>query len=224
MAELYSSATLMAEYDQFARARRLDSGGAAYRRYVRLRTLFEALRDGGLWHLQWTVTDREPNSRAIFEQWRTCKHPGRVTAQAECDELSAVLGFFCDRLGVPGVGLLWPTSNHTVACWCPRPGVRVVIPTSQIFLPDAATLGTSGFDPFLQPQIYPYKQSDAPASFQLPPELTGFCLEQIRRYGAANLGNLCRMRSWRAAWQRGQSPPRVDSGDPFICEFWRQYG
>ncbi len=68
------------------------------RRYIRLRTLFEAIRDGGLSHLQWTMTDRQPDA---------------------------------------------------------NPKVRVVLPTSQIFLPEAATLGTSGVDPFRQPEIYP---------------------------------------------------------------------
>lgn len=224
LAALYGRPTLRSEYQRFAAPRRLGLGESDFRRFVRLRTLFEATRDGGLWHLQWTITDQTPDARAIFQQWSKCARPGRVTARAECDELSALLGFFCHRLEVAGVGLLWPTANHTVACWCPNEHVRVVLPTSQIFLPEAATLGTSGFDPFLQPAIYPYTQSDVAQGFELPDGLCEFFLEQIARYGAASTPALSRMRSWRSAWQRGQAVPRPPAGEPFLDEFWRQYG
>lgn len=223
LAELYASADLRTEYKQFAARRGLSLQESEVGRYIRLRTLFEATRDGGLWHLQWTITDRQPDAKAIFQQWSGCARPGRVTAQAECDELSALLGYFCHRLDVPGVGLLWPTSNHTVACWCPNPKVRVVLPTSQIFLPEAATLGTSGFDLFRQPEIYPYTQSDAAAGFALPQALSDFFLEQLERYAGASRGALSRMRTWRSAWQRGARIARPDSSDPYLNEFWRQY-
>ena len=191
---------------------------------MRLRTLFEATRDAGLWHLQWTITDLLPDSRAIFRQWALCGQPGRVTATAECDELSALLGFFCHRLDVPGVGLLWPTSNHTVACWVPKEGVRVVVPTSQIYLPEAATLGTNGFNAYSQSIVYPYTQSDVGLGFELPSALLDFFVEQIVRYGAAPLPLLSRMRSWRWQWQRGQPLARPTSREPYLQEFWRQYG
>ena len=54
------------------------------------------------------------------------------------DELSALYAFFAGRAGIRGVGLFWPYPNHTVDVWVLRPAgsppVRVVVPTSQIFL------------------------------------------------------------------------------------------
>jgi hypothetical protein len=68
-----------------------------------------------------------------------------ATASAECDELSALDAFLAGRAGVKGVGLFWPFANHTVAVWVVRPAerpvIRLVVPTSQIFLKETDSLG-----------------------------------------------------------------------------------
>ena len=40
-----------------------------YDEFVVVRLLFEATRDAGFWGLGWTITDREPESDAIWRQW-----------------------------------------------------------------------------------------------------------------------------------------------------------
>jgi hypothetical protein len=93
---------------------------------------------------------------------------------AECDELSALFAFLVRRLGVKHVGLFWPTSNHTVAVWTasgPGGAVRVVVPTSQIFLDPKETLGTRTFDPAHQRTIYDYGRADVPDDYEIPAPL-----------------------------------------------------
>jgi hypothetical protein len=48
------------------------------------------------------------------------------------------------------------------------PPIRIVIPTSQIFLTDADTFDTRKFDPWRQKTIYVYTRRDVPDSFVLP--------------------------------------------------------
>ena len=179
-----------------------------YRDFVRLRTVFEATRDGGLWGLRWTITDREPSSENIWRQWAAWTPPegddplGTPTADAECDELSALCAWLARRLGVNGVGLFWPQSNHTVAVWSTEgvgeTAVRVVIPTSQIFLGPDETLGTRQFDPWSQRTIYTYGGSDVADAFALPGELVRRFLGVIEENGARSRGDLQSRRNLRA--------------------------
>jgi len=56
------------------------------------------------------------------------------------------------------VGLLWPASNHTVAVWVLHPSrgpvIRIVVPTTQIFLNENDFFDTRKFDPWRQKTIY----------------------------------------------------------------------
>lgn len=143
------------------------------REYSRVRLAFEATRDGGLWGVRWAITHKDPTERFLWAGllgWRGAE----VTATGECDELSALFASLARAMGVKEVGLLWPTSNHTVAVWT-TPGlagpVRVVVPTSQVFLAPEETLGTQGFDPSKQRTIYRYGTRDLPLGAALPPGL-----------------------------------------------------
>ncbi|HET9766011.1 MAG TPA: hypothetical protein VFS60_04135, partial [Thermoanaerobaculia bacterium] len=124
-------------------------------------------------------------------------------AIAECDELSALFAFLTHSLGVRGVGLFWPTYNHTVAVWqirtATRPPVRVVVPTSQIFLAETDTFGTDRFDPWRQRTIVDYTRRDAAADLRLPPALLAFFLRQAKRYAGATDDTLQRFRYLREA-------------------------
>lgn len=182
--------------------------GAADFAVVRL--LFEATRDAGLWNLRWAITDLEPNSDRIWRQWTAARRPSAAaaTAVAECDELSALFAFLARRAGVRNIGLFWPTSNHTVAVWELRPpsrrAVRVVVPTTQIFLAASDLFGTRRFDPWTQRTIYEYTRRDAPDTLQLPAPLVDFFLVQLDKYGGATDGALQRMRYLRDGVLQGR--------------------
>ncbi len=177
MTELASANTsapaVMADWRALAALRDLADTPAALLEYSRVRLAFEATRDGGLWGLRWAVTDRDPTERFVWESllaWQGAE----VTAVAECDELSAMFASLARAMGVREVGLFWPTKNHTVAVWT-TPGrtgtVRVVVPTSQIFLAGGETLGTDGFDPSTQRTIYRYGTKGLPLEAELSPAL-----------------------------------------------------
>ncbi len=166
-----------------------------YHDFVRVRLAFEATRDSGLWQIRWAVTDKEPNSDSIWKQWSTLLDPqyqteeiAQPTAVAECDELSAMFAFIARGLGVKNVGLFWPTWNHTVAVWTAKGNsgdpVRIVIPTSQIYLSPKATLGTTEFDPYKQKTIYPYSRKDISLSHPIPKKMVIMMLSQAKKYGA----------------------------------------
>jgi len=138
---------LLADYD-------LVETDVSIQSYSRVRLAFEATRDGGLWGVRYAITDRMPWSDAIWKQWRGEVPQGDpdMTAEAECDELSALFAFLARDLGIEGfAGLFWPTWNHTVAVWQLTRGgkagsaktVRVLVPTSQIWLSREASLGTA---------------------------------------------------------------------------------
>ncbi len=156
-----------------------------------MRLLFEATRDAGFWNLHWAITDQPPNSDRIWTQWQSVKSPSvlKSTATAECDELSALYAFLVERSGVKGVGLFWPAANHTVAVWTVRPSggtpIRVVVPTSQLFLEETDFFDTKKFDPWTQKTIYEYTRRDVPDSFELPKPLFDFFLEQVDKYAGA---------------------------------------
>ncbi|MES2642790.1 MAG: hypothetical protein V4850_25120 [Myxococcota bacterium] len=150
----------------------------ALREYARVRVAFEATRDGGLWGLKWAITDREPTARFLWSGLLGWRGPdltaSGVTAIGECDELSAMFASLARAMGVKEVGLFWPTSNHTVAVWTAAGAagpVRVVVPTSQVFLEPGETLGTQAFDARTQRTIYRYGTRDLPLGAALSPEL-----------------------------------------------------
>ena len=76
------------------------------------------------------------------------------------------------------VGLFWPYSNHTVAVWTVRQAaakdIRIVVPTSQIFLTEVDLFDTKKFDPWHQKTIYEYTRRDVPYSFELSKPLADF--------------------------------------------------
>jgi hypothetical protein len=190
-------------FQSFTAAHHLSSESVRYSDFVLIRLLFESTRDAGLWNLHWNVTDQPPNSDRIWHQWRTMDKPSLTdpTATAECDELSALYAFLVERSGVKSVGLFWPYSNHTVAVWTLQPAnaqpIRVVVPTTQIFLEETDLFDTKKFNPWHQKTIYEYTRRDVPDTFQLPKPLADFFLQQIDKYAAASDTTLQRLRYLR---------------------------
>jgi hypothetical protein len=187
-----------------------------YPDYVVVRLLYEATRDAGFWNVHWQITDQPPNSDRIWRQWSAADRPSMIepTAIAECDELSALFSFLVQRAGVRNVGLFWPFPNHTVAVWTVRPTdgkvVRVVVPTSQIFLEANDDFDTKKFNPWRQKTIYEYTLRDVADSFEIPKPLADFFLQQIDKYAAASDATLQRIRYFRdavigKAWTPGQA-------------------
>jgi hypothetical protein len=81
---------------------------------------------------------------------------------------------------VQDVGLFWPTWNHVVAVWTVQgeaAPVRIVVPTSQIFLDSDASLGTDGFNPSKQKKIYEYRRKDVRDDARIPAALARFFVE-----------------------------------------------
>src|ERR1043165_571108 len=183
---LESSSGMRAGFASFTKAHNLSQESISYSDYVLVRLLYEASRDAGFWNMHWAITNQEPNSDQIWKQWKLVKNPSFIspTASAECDELSALYSFLVTRAGVHGVGLFWPTYNHTVAVWVVRPAkgadIRVVVPTSQIFLEVTDSFDTHKFDPWHQKSIHEYTRRDVADSFELPQPLFDFFLHQDR--------------------------------------------
>jgi hypothetical protein len=179
---------LLAQHD-------LGPGDVSIRSYSRVRLVFEATRDGGLWGLKWAITNRMPWSDAIWQQWQEVSFDDaepEITAVAECDELSALFSLLARDVGIEGfVGLHWPAWNHTVAVWEVRrgatekePGVRVrmMVPTSQIWLSRGATLGSREFS--TGRVVFPYARHDRKPESEMPAALARFLIERLERYGA----------------------------------------
>jgi hypothetical protein len=191
------------DFRSFVSAHNLPPDSLSYRDYVVVHLLFEATRDAGFWNMHWSITDQPPNSDSIWRQWRSINHPSALqpTATAECDELSALFAFLVELAGVKPVGLLWPYANHTVAVWTVRPAagivVRVVVPTSQIFLDETDTFDTRKFDPWKQKTIYEYTRRDVSDSFEIPKPLFDFFLSQLDKYGGASQATLQQLRYLR---------------------------
>ncbi|MBV1908472.1 MAG: hypothetical protein KUG78_04070 [Kangiellaceae bacterium] len=193
--KLETSPVLKSEFLDLQKSHGVSDSEEIFHDYVRVRLAFEATRDSGLWQIRWTITDKEPNSDSIWNQWdnpKTLKFKSeseaKFTAEAECDELSALFAFISKGLGVDNVGLFWPTWNHTVGVWTTednngRP-IRIVVPTSQIFLSTTATLGTNEFDPYMQKHIYQYDRNDIDKNHKIPKALAEMMLMQVRKYGA----------------------------------------
>jgi hypothetical protein len=212
--DIATSPAIRREYEVLLKKHRLQDRDGLYLDYVRVRVAFEATRAGGLWGIEWRVTDQLPQSDRIWSQWQAsaiAKNSAapETTAIAECDELSALFAFVARRIGLSSrsqVGLLWPTSNHIVAVWViGRPvQARVVVPTSQIFLDGAKTLDTSAFDPWKQKRIFDYARRDVSSDTQLPVGLARYFIAQVRRYGTSTGGELQTMRNRREHGQRTQ--------------------
>jgi hypothetical protein len=200
---LESSNGMRLGFQSFISAHKLAPESISYSDYVLVRLLFEATRDAGFWNLHWSITDQPPNSDRIWRQWQSVKKSSVVTstATAECDELSALYAFLVERAGVRGVGLFWPASNHTVAVWVVRPvtgpTIRVVVPTSQIFLEETDFFDTKKFDPWSQKTIYEYTRRDVPDSFELPKPLFDFFVQQMDKYAGATDATLQQLRYLR---------------------------
>ncbi len=190
-------------FQSFTTAYKIAPDSISYSDFVIVRLLYEATRDAGFWNVHWTITNMPPNSDRVWRQWKTMRDVSLLspTASAECDELSALYAFLVERAGVRSVGLFWPYSNHTVAVWVIHPGngaeVRVVVPTSQIFLGVNDSFGTRKFNPWQQKTIYEYKRRDVPDNFELPDPLFTFFLRQIDKYAGASDSTLQEIRYLR---------------------------
>lgn len=212
---LESSAGTKERFQSFNSHFKLQAGTVSFSDYVIARVVFEATRDAGFWNLHWKITDRPPNSDNIWRQWKTVSAPSPLvpTAIAECDELSALFAFMAGRAGIRGLGLFYPTSNHTVAAWTlnqPAGAVRVVIPTSQIFLDESDYWGTKKFDPWKQKVIYEYTRRDVPDSFEIPQPLFEFFLRQMEKYAGASDATLQMLRYFReAVFLKGWTPEQA---------------
>ena len=200
-------------FQSFTAAHHLAPTSVRYADFVLIRLFFEATRDAGLWNVHWNITDQPPNSDNIWRQWHAVSQPsfGEPTATAECDELSALFAFLVERAGVKSVGLFWPTSNHTVAVWVLRPEsgpmIRVVVPTSQIFLTENDLFDTKRFDPWRQKTIYEYTRRDVPDSFELSQPLVDFFSKQLDKYAGATDLTLQHLRYLRDAVFNRQLTP-----------------
>lgn len=219
---LAASPVVRDEFQRLMQAHGLPAGDALLADYLRIRIAFEATRAGGLWGLEWRVTDQLPQSDRIWSQWDALALPADgtlppSTAIAECDELSALFAVVARGMGLSSrsrVGLFWPTSNHTVAVWTIAPvrapdaagdlpaEVRIVVPTSQIFLDGAQGLGTRGFDPWTQPKIFPYARRDIGEDHPLPAALARHFVRQMRRHAGDPQGLLQTARNRREYDQR----------------------
>jgi hypothetical protein len=200
---LEGSSGMRLGFQTFTTAHGLAPESIRYSDYVVVRLLFEATRDAGFWNLHWAITDQPPNSDRIWQQWKGVKRPSALesTATAECDELSALYAFLVERAGVKSVGLFWPAPNHTVAVWVVRPAtgpvVRVVVPTSQIFLDETDRFDTKKFNPWHQKTIYEYTRRDVLDSFELPEPLFDYFVQQMDKYGGASDATLQQLRYLR---------------------------
>ena len=167
--KLEDSSGMRSSFDSFTSAYKISPQSIRYSDFVIVRLLYEATRDAGFWNMHWTITNMPPNSDQVWRQWKAVQNvsPQAPTASAECDELSALYAFLVERAGVRTVGLFWPYPNHTVAVWVLRPAggpeVRVVVPTSQVFLTVNDSFATRKFNPWHQKTIYEYRRHDAPA-------------------------------------------------------------
>lgn len=171
------------------------------RDYVRVHTLFELTRDGGPFRVRWAITNREPSAREIWKAWQASAPAVVSTAPsvtAECDEISALFAGLARKMGVRGVGLFWPRWNHTIAAWEPAPGVRVLVPTTQIFLRCEDTLDATSFASSAQKTVFEFPSGDVPDTLVVPRDVAAFLLEQTAHYAAARAEVLAAIRASRA--------------------------
>jgi hypothetical protein len=193
--ELSVAPEVVAGYRGLLADHRLTESDVSLESYSRVRLAFEATRDGGLWGIRWNVTDEMPWSDEIWKQWAARDWSGEapdITAQAECDELSALFSLLARDLGTQGfVGLFWPAWNHTVAVWeltrhvsgsSKGEQVRILVPTSQIWLSREATLGTREMK--ANRVVFPYQRKDLKPDGLIPTPVARHLIGQLRTYGA----------------------------------------
>lgn len=202
-------------FRSFTAAYKLPLDSVRYSDYVVARLLFEATRDAGFWNLHWTIADKPPNSDEVWRQWTNSRLSflSEPTAVAECDELSALYAFLAGRAGVRDIGLFWPTFNHTVAVWVLHPTgaptIRVVVPTSQIFLDETEMFGTRKFDPWRQKTIHEYTRRDVPDTFKFPKPIFDLFLLQVDKYAGASDLTVQRIRYLREGVFRNTWTPEA---------------
>jgi hypothetical protein len=200
---LAGSSGMRHSFQSFTSAYKISPSSISYSDFVIVRLLYEATRDAGFWNMHWTITNMPPNSDRVWSQWKAVNvvSPVTPTASAECDALSALYAFLVERAGVRSVGLFWPFPNHTVAVWVLHPAnaaeLRVVVPTSQIFLEVNDSFATKKFNPWHQKTIYEYKRRDVADSFKLPKPLFDFFLQQVTKYAGASDSTLQEIRYLR---------------------------
>jgi hypothetical protein len=211
---LEDSESVKKDFARFLLRRNLNPDPKLFSQYARVKMLFEATRDAGLWNIHWMITNQEPTSKRIWFQWERASGPysfTKPTAIAECDEISALFAFLARKLGVSDCGLFWPAWNHTVAVWFPRPDhgdeLRVIVPTTQIFLEPGDLFDTGKFHPWDKKMLWAYKGQDVPDAFQIPEPLCRFFLGQIDKYARASEQSLQRMRYLREAVFLGRLSP-----------------
>jgi hypothetical protein len=173
--------------------------------FVRTWIAFEATRDGGWWRVRWAITNQEPSSVRIWKSWiaspPTQSFDG-VTAVAECDEITSLFAVTARQLGVRGIGLYYPTWNHTIAAWAPAQFAQqsrapvVLVPTTQIFQGCPATFDLTTFA--VPKHVYEYPRYDVRNTTVIPAALATFLLEQVRAYGEASPELLALIRAKRA--------------------------
>jgi len=214
LANMPESASVKKDFEIFSWRHDLDPDKSLYDQYVKLKVLYESTRDGGLWGLQWQITNREPDSTKIWRQWQSGKCDislVKPTAIAECDEISALLAFLSKKMGIRGIGLYWPTWNHTIAVWFMKPGankeIRIMVPTTQIFLQESDYFGTGKFDAWSQKIVYEYRGRDIQDNSLLPKKLADFFMQQISKYAGASEKTLQYIRYLRNSVFRGQLTP-----------------
>jgi hypothetical protein len=182
------------EFSAFAKKWKLPEDNDSLRRdYRRIRLLFEAVRDGGFWHLRWDITDQYPSSQRIWKAFierAPINDFAAPSATAECDESSALMGLLSRRLAIANVGLFYPTWNHTIAAWAPLAGKSkgaglVMLPTTQIFLDCEAGFDSTSFRTRLK-NIERYPGWDIKDTTLLPQARAEWLLDQIRVNAAAS--------------------------------------
>lgn len=116
-----SASGMRAAFASFSAVHGLSSASVRYSDFVTARLLFEATRDAAFWNMHWTITNQPPNSDNIWRQWQGIRKPTPLTptAEAECDELSALYAFLAERAGIKDVGLFWP--YRWQSGWCIQP-------------------------------------------------------------------------------------------------------
>jgi hypothetical protein len=182
-----------AEYTEFVAANHLPEANPQLKTdYRRVRLLFEAVRDGGFWHLRWDITDQQPSSRRIWKHWLEApvlRGFAEPSVTAECDESSALMGMLARHLKLNNVGLFYPTWNHTIAVWAPLAGKPkrpvVQLPTTQIFLDCGAGFDKTTFLTGLR-NIESYPNWDVRKDTLIPSERAEWLLSQLRDYAAAS--------------------------------------
>ena len=215
---LESASGMRLAFQSFTTSHHLSPESVRYSDFILIRLFFESTRDAGLWNMHWSITDQPPNSDSVWRQWKAAGKPSlwEPTATAECDELSALFAFLVRRAGVRDVGLFWPYANHTVAVWTLRQtaakDIRVVVPTSQIFLTEDDLFDTKKFDPWHQKTIYEYTRRDVPDSFELSKPLSDFFLLQVDKYAGATDLTLQHIRYLRDAVLNRQLTPEQAAG------------